>query len=267
MNNTPNNNTTKSGWKNWILPFVIAFALAFWSVVFALFFLAVVWVMRLNPKTDSKENLFPSDDDRKRAKGTYTWLLLSPFLNVIIFALASFNLDYNSSANERVMAALIPLLFHLPVLLRLDSKSPFMFRHTQQAILLLALRASMAALALNISKYPDEGIWLFFLGNGFLWLVGSLWGRSQAHRGTCWWMKRKGEVIQSKDGLIAPSAKTEASLQKTPEKFIEYGNWYLKNNQRDSAKQYSLQAFRSGDSNIRSQAIRMLNELGEVEKF
>jgi hypothetical protein len=222
--------------------------------------------MKKNLITDSKEIPFPTDQDRKRAKGTYTWLLISAAPNILIFALAAINLDWNSDANERVVAALTPLIIHLPVLIRLDFKSPFVFRHTQQAIFLLALRASTAALALNISKYPDEGIGLFFLANGFLWLFGSLWGRGQANKGTGWWIERKGESVLSNDVSNVPVENNESS-QQSPEKSIEYGRWYLKNNNKESAQQQALTAFRNGTSDVRSQAVQLLKELGEVEKF
>jgi len=248
----------KPGWKGWILPAIITIVLAFWSMVFALFFLAVVWVLHLDPKTVSKEIPFPSDKDRKRAKGTYTWLLLSPPLNVIIFVIVVINLSSRSSANERVIAALIPLLIHLPVLIQLDSKSPFVFRHTQQAIFLLALRASMATLALNISKYPYDGIWLFLFGNGFLWLVGSFWGRGQAHRGTGWWINRKGERVLAADAVpveqSTESAETEEMLKSL-------------NAKGDTSKEKALNLFRTGTPEIRKKAVLILTELGEVEQF
>jgi len=255
---------------NWVWPIIIAIALAFWSVIFALFFLAIVWVMRLNPDTEASEISSPSDKDRKRAMGTYTWLLLSPMLNVFILLILVFNAySPNASTNEWVIVALAPLLIHLPVLFRLDSNSPFVFRHTQQAIFLLALRASMTALALNIGSYPEDGIWLFLLGNGSLWLFGSFWGRGQAYKGKGWWIKQKGEQILGKDNTASPTVKDkdEPLQNTTPEKHIEYGKWYLKNNRKDFAQKYALEAFRSGKSNTRRQAIDILHELGEVEKF
>jgi len=248
----------KPGWKGWILPVIITIVLAFWSMVFALFFLAIVWVLHLDPMTDSKEIPFPSDKNRKRAKGTYTWLLLSPPLNVIIFIIVVINLSSRSSVNERVIAALIPLLVHLPVLIRLDYKSPFVFRHTQQAIFLLGLRASMAAFALNIGKYPYDGIWLFLFGNGFLWLVGSFWGRGQAHRGTGWWINRKGEKVLAADAVpveqSTESAETEEMLKSL-------------NAKGDTSKEKALNLFRTGTPEIRKKAVLILTELGEVEQF
>jgi len=248
----------KHGWKGWILPVIITIVLGIWSVAFALFFLAVVWVMRLDPVPVSKEIPFPSDKDRKRAKGTYTWLLLSPPLNIIIFVIMVINLSSRSSTNERVIAALIPLLIHLPVLIRLDYKSPFLFRHTQQAIFLLSLRASMATLALNIGKYPDDGIWIFLFGNGFLWLVGSFWGRGQAHRGTGWWINRKGEKVLAADAVpveqSTESAETEEMLKSL-------------NAKGDTSKEKALNLFRTGTPEIRKKAVLILTELGEVEQF
>ena len=266
-NNSANTENQYSKKPNWVWPILIAIALAFWSIVFALFFLAIVWVMRLDPKTDSKEIPFPSDLDRKHAKGTYTWLLVSPILNVIIFAIAVMFLDWNSNTNERVVAALVPLIIHLPVLPKLVSKRPFLFRHTQQAVFLLALRASMAALALNISKYPNEGIWLFILGNGFLWLFGSLWGRSQAHRGTGWWIQRKGEKVLAKDEIpTEKSVSMEQAETPLPDDKLEDILKSL-NAEGNNARQIALNAFRKGTPETRKKALLVLSQMGEVEKF
>lgn len=244
----------KPKWRSWLLPFIIAFALTFWSVVFALFFLAIIWIMLLNPKTNSKEFPFPSDQDRKHAKRTYAWLLLSPFLTVPTMIIAAFNLDWNSSPNERVLAALIPLVFHLPMLFKLNTKSAFVYRHTQQAIFLVALRAGMASIALSIGTYPGDGAWLFLLGNGTLWLFGTMWGRNQVLRNECWWMKRKGETILLPEAkpatTTAPKQPITSAIQKNK-----------------PAIEGALHTFRTGAPEERKQAVLALSQLGEVEKF
>lgn len=249
----------KTGWQSLLLPLGFALILFAWSPAFALFFLVIVWIMRLNPKADSNEIPFPSDKDRKRAKGTYLWLLISALPNVLIFAFIVSNLARNPTPNERAIAALIPLFIHLPVLFRLDSKSPFVFRHTQQAVFLLALRASTATLALNISKYPDDGIWLFFIANGFLWLFGSFWGRAQAHKGKGWWIKRKGEIVLSKDAVPESTATPRNDeLDKLIDSLGAEGS---------TPRQKALNAFRQGSEETRKKAVLILTQLGEVEKF
>jgi len=264
--NTAENQHSKK--PNWVWPIIIAILLSFWSVVFGLFFLAIVWVMRLDPKVDLKDIPFPSDKDRKRARGTYIWLLLSPFLNVIVLLIGVFN-SYSSSTptNEWVLIALLPLILHLPVLVRLDSNSPFVFRHTQQAVFLLALRASMTALALNIGSYPEDGIWLFLLGNGFLWLVGSIWGMYQAHHGTGWWIGRKGEKVLPKGATptekVVATVKSEKSI---PGSELESLLKSL-NAEGSNARQIALNAFRKGTPEQRKKAVSVLSQLGEVEKF
>jgi len=254
--------------RGWAWPIIITILLSFWSVVFGLFFLAVVWVMRLDPKTDSKEIPFPSDMDRKRARGTYIWLLLSPFLNVIVLLIGVFN-SYSSRTptNEWVLIALLPLVLHLPALARLDSNSPFVFRHTQQAIFLLALRASIAAIALNIGSYPEDGILLFLFGNGFLWLAGSIWGLNQVNHDTGWWIKRKGEKVLPKGaaptGKVITTVKSEKSI---PDSELESLLKSL-NAEGSNARQIALNAFRKGTSEQRKNAVLVLSQLGEVEKF
>ena len=254
--------------RGWAWPIIITILLSFWSVVFGLFFIAIVWVMRLDPKTDSKEIPFPSDKDKKRARGTYIWLLLSPFLNVIVLLIGVFN-SYSSKTptNEWVLIALLPLVLHLPVLTRLDSNNPFVFRHTQQAVFLLALRASMTALALNIGSYPEDGIWLFLLGNGSLWLVGSIWGMYQAHHGTGWWIGRKGEKVLPKD--VTPTEKpvtTVKSERSIPGSELESLLKSL-NTEGSNARQIALNAFHKGTPEQRKRAVLVLSQLGEVEKF
>jgi len=264
--NTAENQHSKK--PNWAWPIIIAILLAFWSVIFALFFLAIIWIMRLNPKADSKEIPFPSEKDRKRARGTYIWLLLSPFLNVIVLLIGVFN-SYSSRTptNEWVLIALLPLVFHLPVLARLDSNSPFVFRHTQQAIFLLALRASMTSLALNIGSSPDDGILLFLFGNGFLWLVGSIWGLNQANHGKCWWIGRKGEKVLSKDAVPTEKPVSRDKMEK-PIPNEELGELLKSLNAEGSnARQIALNAFRQGTPETRKKAVTVLSKLGEVEKF
>lgn len=242
----------------WILPIIIALIIAIKTVAGALFFVAIVWFMRLDPKPFSKSLPVPSDADKKTAKRIYTWLLLSPFITVPIFVISVLNLSYRSSINEKVLTALIPLVFHTILLLGLSSKSTFVYRHTQQAIFLIALRTGMAALAVNIGASPEDGLGLFLLGNGSLWLFGSIWGRNQVSRGECWWAKRKGEVIVHT---------TEQIERLSPQENIEHSTQFMSKFQDDAAVRHALTAFRFGDSEIKKRAVDILDELGEVEMF
>ena len=186
--------TFSTGWKSWIVHIVIAIILAFWSIVAALFFLGVVWIMRQNPNPDS--GLLVGSTEKSTARRVYTWLFFSPFLIVPLFLFIIISsYSGSSSNNEKVLTALVPLLLQAPLLLGLTSKSVFVYRHTQQGILLIALRAGMAATALCIGDYPEDGLGLFLVGNGLLWLFGSIWGWTQINHGECWWMKSKGEVV------------------------------------------------------------------------
>jgi NADH:ubiquinone oxidoreductase subunit 3 (subunit A) len=246
----------KNSWA-WILFFGIALVLVLWSIWIALFFLAVVLVMRRDPKPYHREIPYPSDLDRDSAKGIYTWLLLSPFLTVPALIVASFVMDYSSSTNERVFGALIPVVFHLPLLFLLNSKRPFVYRHAQEAIFLVALRAATASIAFSIGNYPGDGAWFFFLGNGALWLFGSLWARGQAVRRECWWMAQKGETI------IAIESHSPVAAQYHLEQSHEFIGQYKKT----EALQHALAAFRTGDREMRSQAVQVLSTLDEVETF
>ncbi len=244
------------GWKSWIAFLGIALFIALWTIYGALFFLAVVWVMRQNPKRDPSFTL--SDTEKNTAKRLYAWLLLSPFVTVPVFIISLISIYSTSSIDQRVLAALIPLIFHTPLLLGLTSNNTFVFRHTQQAILLMAIRGGVASLAISIGSDPWNGIWLFLLGNGSLWLFGSLWGRSQVVRGECWLMKQKGETLIITLGEFADLP---------PQVHIERSREFIGKYKADEAKNHALAAFRSGGSEVKQQAVQILTNLHEVEKF
>ena len=250
--------TSSTGWKSWIVYIVIAFILAFWSIVAALFFLGVVWIMRQNPDPDS--GLGVGSTEKSTARRVYTWLFFSPFLAVPLFLFIIISsYSGSSSNNEKVLTALVPLLLHAPLLLGFTSKSVFVYRHTQQGILLIALRAGMAATALSIGDYPEDGLGLFLVGNGLLWLFGSIWGWTQINHGECWWMKRKGEVVE-----IALKNQVE---NLAPQKHIEQSRDFIRRYNADEAKKHALAAFRSGDREVKRQAIQILETLDDVELF
>jgi len=257
----------------WVLPIILAIILAFKSIAAGLFFLAIIWLMRLNPTPHLKTWPAPNETDKKTAKRIYTWLLLSPFITVPIFAYSVLNLSHRSSIDERVLFALFPLIFHMVLLFGLNSKSPFVYRHTQQAIFLIALRAGMAALAVNIASDPEDGLWLFLLGNGTLWLFSTIWGRNQIFRSKCWWMERKGETIVAKargdsESEMADLASEFKQTQNlSPKEYIYLSDKSLLSQQKSQAKEHALAAFRLGDEEIKKQAVDILNELGEVEMF
>ena len=249
-------NKRNRGWQAWI-PFIgIALVLAFWTIWGALFFLAVVWLMRKNPGPDS--SFAVGDNEKKTARRVYTWLFWSPILTVPFFLFAILS-AYDGSTNELVFAALLPLIIHTPLLLGLTSKSAFVYRHTQQGILLIALRAGMASLAISMGSYSEDGLWLFLLGNGSLWLFGSIWGWNQIFRGECWRMKQKGETIAT---VSAEQVESLAS-----EKHVEQSREFIRVFNKDDAKKHALAAFRGGDRAIRLEAVKILETLDEVEEF
>jgi len=250
--------TPRKDRKVWIFYFGIALIITIWTYWGALFFLAAVWILSLDPKPRLKEIPFPSDVDRDSAKGLYTWLFLSPLLTVPAMIYLMATMSYYSSINERILAALLPGVLHLLMLSNLATKSQFVYRHTQQALFLAACRAGMAAIALNIGGIGD-GIWLFLLGNGSLWLFGTFWARNQAVRRECWWLTRKGEVILP----------AQAEIADQPVMYVELNEILVSMNatDRQQAKEKSLQAFRTGSSEARKKAVLVLSKLGEVEKF
>lgn len=249
------------GWRSWIGYIGVALILTLWSLVAALFFLGIVWILRQNPGPESTLQI--GDEQKKTARRIYTWLFLSSLLTVPLF-LITVIASYSGSTtnNQLILAALVPVLFHLPLLLGLTSKSAFVYRHTQQGVLLVALRAGLASIAVSMGDDPGEGAGLFLLGNGSLWLFGSLWGWIEINRGSCWWMKQKRDAaLLARDELLPPAPDL------SPETYIERGKWYLKHQQKDAARAYALEAFRHGSFEIRRQAVQMLDDLNEVGFF
>jgi len=243
------------GWKRWI-PILIFFGLLGTGIASgALFFLAVLWVMTQNPAADASHRV--GENEKRTARRVYTWLFWSPFLTVPFF-IAAIASAYDSSRNYLALAALAPLVLHLFLLSGLTSKSVFVYRHTQQGILLIALRASLASLAVIVGSYPEDGLWLFLFGNGALWLFSSIWGWNQVGQSDCWLMRRKGESI-SVDAGKANGLSPKTHLEKSRE--------FLQSFKKDEAKTHALAAFRSGNSEIRAQAVWLLDVLEEVEKF
>jgi len=254
-------NQRNSGWRSWILYFVMALVLTIWTSWGALFLLAVVWVLRLNPSSDASFTL--SNNEKKTARRIYTWLFLSSIITVPIFVGTVFNLSYQSTTNERVLAALTPLFVHVFLLLGLTSKSAFVYRHTQQGLLFIALRAGIASLAaVNVESHTDYALLLFFLGNGALWLIGSAVGWNQITNGKCWFMERKGEKI-----LTPESTKPQKTSTPIEDKELNDILKSLDAPGMTTARQKAMHAFRTGTPEIKKRAVAVLSQLGEVEKF
>jgi hypothetical protein len=247
----------KTGWHSTFASIIISLVIALWTIWGALFFLAVVWLMRQNPGADSSFTI--TENEKKSARGIYVWLLFSPILILPFFVALLLNADFpEANTNTRAFITIVPLIVHVLLVTGLSSKSVFIYRHTQQAILLIALRACLATLAISLGSYPLDGIWLFLLGNGSLWLLGSLWGMDQVSRGECWLMERKGETL---------AVKTGEAENVSPQIHLERSREFMKRYNAAEAKKHALAAFRGGDRETRSQAVKLLSALHEVEEF
>ena len=245
-----------NAWQNWFALISFSLVIAMWTLLGAVFFLVIVWLLRRNPEHTSSATL--SDQEKKSARGIYAWLLFSPILTIPVFIVLLYNLGYEaSSTDSRVLASVIPLIFHLPLLSGLFSKSAFVHRHTQQGILLIALRVCMATLASSITFGSDDGFWLFIFGNGSLWLFGSMWGWHQIARGEYWWMKQNGEKN------ISPETSATPQIDQELEDLLKS----LNADDKVTAKAKAFLAFRGGTPETRKRAAEVLATLGEVESF
>ena len=245
--------SARRDWISWLPYAGIALLLGIWTLWATAFFLLVVWLMRQNPGPET--NFTVGENEKKTARRVYTWLFLSPLLTVPILILLLVAV-YGESTDRLVLAALTPLLLHVPLLAGLSSKNGFVYRHTQQGILLMALRAGSASLAASL--LDSGGIFLYLFGNGALWLVGSVLGWDQVNHGKCWLMAYKREMIE----LIT------SSLSKlSPQVHLEKSRELMQQFKKPEAMAHALAAFRKGNRDIRLQALWVLEVLEQVEKF
>jgi len=231
---------------------------------------AIFWEQRAKKDVEVRPEW---EAEKKVARRVYWWLLLSPFVTVPCFGSQVLTL-YSATVGERVLAALVPLIFHIPLLFGLLSRSRFVQRHTQQAFILIGLRASMAAISLNLGRDPSDGLWLWFFGNGALWLFGSLWGLNQATRGDCWLMRRRGEGEELPRPWAVPAgvpttpvAQLPFDVTADPNAAFEDGRRLLRGGKRVEATACFLLAFREGPPDLRHRALAELERLGVVETF
>lgn len=234
---------------------------------------AIFWEQRAKKDADVRPEW---EAEKKVARRVYWWLLLSPFVTVPCFGSQVLTLHWSATVGNRVWAALVPLIFHIPLLFGLRSSSRFVQRHTQQAFILIALRAGMATISVNLGPYPLDGVglWLYFFGNGALWLLGSLWGLRQATRGDCWLMRRRGEGGELPRPWAVPASVPTTPLAQLsfeapadPNAVFEEGLRLLRRDKRAEATACFLAAFRDGPPDLRRRAVAELERLGVVETF
>ncbi|HET9907202.1 MAG TPA: hypothetical protein VFQ23_11190 [Anaerolineales bacterium] len=249
---------TRHGWQSWFAFISLALVISIWTIPGALFFLIIVCLVRLPARKSS--SFLVSDKEKISARRIYTWLLFSPMLTIPVFVVLLIGLSYGASNTDtRVLAALIPWVFHVPLLAGLTSKNAFIFRHTQQGILLLAIRAGIAMIASSIGASSNTGFWIFLFGNGSLWLFGSMWGSSQVNRGECWWMEQNRENVASSEPITTVKHQMDHELEDLLKS--------LNTDDKVAAKSRALQTFRVGAPETRKRAVEVLSKLGEVEMF
>jgi hypothetical protein len=238
---------------NWFVPIIIAFIVAFWSVTIALFFLLIVFAWRLNPKSDLSDVITVAE--KKICETNYRWLRNSSFITIPVFFIALI------MGRPPAIAALIPFVFHISLLRRLNTESLYVYRHTQQALLLLLVRAAAASLIFS-TFYGSEGFWAFVIVNGSLWLFSTNWEISQVMLNRCWLMEHKGEKITFFRAIESDKPDT-LMMDKELAGMLDS----LNADSLKVAKDKALHAFQSGTPAIKKRAVAVLTKLGEVEKF
>ena len=243
--------SAKKGSQNWLLPIIVALMVAFWNSSLAIVYLIGIWVLRLNPNKELSHIV--TDEERKACEKNYKWLRNSSFFTIPVFLVAFF-FDAHP-----LIAVFLTFLFHIQLIGRLQTENLYVYRHTQQALFLLLLRAG-TAIAI-FSYFYFDGFWLFVIVNGSLWLIGTNWEIVQVKRNDCWLMRRRGEEIlvpQIPVGVDQP-----VELDKATTDMLKS----VTSREKKAEIKSSLTTFRAGTHLERKKAVLILAELGEVEKF
>lgn len=243
---------SQTGFKSWIVPIIVAMVLTFWNGSLSIVYLLIVWILRLNPQKELSHIV--TDAEKKNCEKNYKWLRKSSFFTIPLFFFMLF-LDAHP-----FIAAFIPFIIHLSLISRLQTESLYVYRHTQQSLLLLLLRAGTA---IAIFSYFDllDGFLVFVIFNGALWLFGTNWEIQQVKNNDCWLIRRRGEEILVPQISVGAGQLVELDKATTDK---------LKNvtsKEKKAETQKSLNTFRTGTRQERKKAVLILAELGEVEKF
>jgi hypothetical protein len=148
--------------------------------------------------TDLSPDMPPAQVKAEQAiRWVYHWLFWSvfitvPWMGLNLGILAS--LFYGAPTSGFVLAVLLPVLAHAVLFFGLGSPHLYARRHTQQAFILVGLRALSALFFMGLMQ--GSGVCLWIIVNGFFWLVGTVWGLRQVKRGDCWLMRWKGEDVK-----------------------------------------------------------------------
>lgn len=218
------------------------------------------------------------DENREKqlANRIYYWLLFSPFVTGSCYLVLE---SLNRAANGQLAwMAFFPLIFQAPLLFGLQQDSLYVRRHAIQAIGLAVLRAITAWLSLMAGPNPGDSIAIWFVVNGLIWFLGSLWGLNQVSHGECWLMRkldpneelpRSWAVVEHDRVPIAAVAdSTTPDPVSNPENRYYRGVDLLADGFPEHAKSAFLRSFRStNDPILRKKIINQLEGLGEVEKF
>lgn len=238
--------------QSWLIPIIIALVIAFWNVSLAIVYLLIVWVLRLKPKEELSHIV--TDEERKDCEKNYKWLRNSSFFTIPLFFIALF-----SNNAHPFVAAFLPFLFHIRLIGRLKTENLYVYRHTQQSLFLLLLRAG-TAIAIFSSFYMS-GFLVFIIVNGSLWFFGTNWEIKQVKTNDCWLMRRRGEEILVPQ--ISISDDKPVVLDKATTDMLKN----VTKEEKKAESQKTLNIFRTGTRQDRKKAVLILAELGEVEKF
>jgi uncharacterized membrane protein YhaH (DUF805 family) len=206
----------------------------------------------------------------------YWWLFWSPVVTVLwmIIAITATDMSSRSQANW-VMPVLLSGLPHLVLLFGLRSKHLYQRRHTQQALLLAAIRVVSSVLFVGVMR--NQGVCLWILINGSLWLGSSMWGLGQVRRGECWLMTVMGDdetlprpwALPTKPAPTATPAQPASGFEPSPipRTLLIRGQELVQSGQPAEAIVCFISVFRNGSPELRRQAVNALEQMGEIEVF
>jgi hypothetical protein len=219
-----------------------------------------------------------SPEQEKEERGViwvYNWLFWSPFITVPFMVVIILITNWRASNLGWAIKVSVPAIAHIVLLIAITSSNQYVKRHGQQAAILVGARMVSTILLIGFTR--ADSVFLWILVNGFMWLRGTTWGRSQVKRGDCWLMRYLTETVDlprpwaQDKGVVSPEpapASTAIGITRPPaHEDINLSDGDLVNGKKEQAIEHFLQMFHEGPAEMRQKAVDELRKLGEIEKF
>ena len=228
----------------------------------------------------------------------YGWLMAASVITVPAMVVGLNILPYRSPTIAYIIVVLMPGIVHGILLFGLLSDTLYVKRHTQQALILVAIRMLIAVWCFGTTNGDDDLFFSWFFISGAVWLLGSIWGWGQVRQGKCWLMYRRGEddeLLKNSMPLTNPPQATATAIkqqvsqpsdipmpsipplktlpstnnQHTPNPYTAFlqGKMLAQQGKNQEAIAALLIAFRHGSKVMQGYVLKEMEQLGEVDRI